>query len=88
MSTDTGSVRSDAVPCPDPSAHAKSPHKHTLSEDASTAALLAAKGERPSDARNKAPENILGSDGKLSSKSKPYHFSHVVVWRSVIDVEC
>jgi len=57
----TGSVASDAQPCPDPSAHEKS---NKLSEQASTAALLATNPDRGTE-----KVDPLGPDGKLSASS-------------------
>jgi hypothetical protein len=70
MAIDKASGAAD-MHCPDPSAHDK--HKK-LSEQASTAALYvtnpAARSERAPTPR----EDVLDSDGKLSSKSMLYIF--------------
>lgn len=63
-------VASDAPPCPDPSAH-QHPHNPNakLSEQASAAALYVTQPEKGTNPR----ENILGPDGRLSSKSECLH---------------
>jgi len=53
------------VPCPDPSVHK---HHNHLSEQASTAALYATHPERATES-GRPDANLLGPDGKLSSKS-------------------
>lgn len=68
MAADSARARSDAPPCPDPSAH---DHGDKLSTQASTAALLATGSKQASATRSTQPqEDVLGLDGKLSSKSK------------------
>jgi hypothetical protein len=70
MAIDKASGAAD-MHCPDPSAHDK---HNKLSEQASTAALYvtnpAARSERAPTPR----EDVLDSDGKLSSKSMLYIF--------------
>ncbi|EME80420.1 uncharacterized protein MYCFIDRAFT_86890, partial [Pseudocercospora fijiensis CIRAD86] len=63
-----------AEPCPDPSVHK---HQRNLSEQASTAALYVT---RPASAShneaNVKDDNVLGPDGKLSSKSAAASLKH------------
>ena len=58
---------SGEVPCPDPSVHEKS---NRLSEQASSAALLATQPERNINTAVDPREDVLGVDGRLSSKSE------------------
>ena len=67
MAANTASATND-VPCPDPSVHERS---HKLSEQASTAALYVTNPDRGSNAKDtKSRENVLGPDGKLSSRGE------------------
>jgi hypothetical protein len=56
----------DDLHCPDPSAHDK---QNKLSEQASTAALYVTNPAARSERAATPKENILDSDGRLSSKS-------------------
>lgn len=59
------------MPCPDPSVHEK---HNRLSEQASTAALLATQPDRATASKEGTNDDPLGADGKLSSRSM-YHDS-------------
>lgn len=54
------------MPCPDPSVHEKTDR---LSAQASTAALYVTQPHKGTDPRE-PKEDVLGKDGKLSSKSE------------------
>ncbi|KXT03169.1 hypothetical protein AC579_6869 [Pseudocercospora musae] len=63
-----------AEPCPDPSVHK---HQHKLSEQASTAALhVTSPGSASNNEASVKDENVLGPDGKLSSKSAAASLKH------------
>jgi len=65
MAVDKASGAAD-MHCPDPSAHE---HQNRLSEQASTAALYVTNPAARSERAPTPKENLLDSDGKLSSRS-------------------
>jgi len=68
MASNKASGAADMHHCPDPSAHDK---QNQLSAAASTAALYVTNPQTKSERVANPREDVLDSDGKLSSKSRP-----------------